>query len=46
MINKCNCTHEGQDKIHGKSRRVFNKCVSKGNNDKFRCTVCGKEVIK
>lgn len=37
MIRNCKCKHEGQDKIHGKGRRVFNKLP----HDKgYRCTVC------
>lgn len=38
------CDHPGQDKLHGKGRRVFNrtKQTSKDSNV-YRCTVCGKE---
>ena len=33
----CTCTHEGQDKLHGKNQRVFNVLA----HDKgYRCTVC------
>lgn len=33
----CTCTHDGQDKIHGKNQRVFNALA----HDKgYRCTVC------
>ena len=35
-VRSCNCKHESQDILHGKSQRVHNKC-SKGH----RCTVCG-----
>ena len=34
----CTCKHEGQDKIHGKGRRVFNE--GKGT---YTCTVCGAQ---
>jgi hypothetical protein len=40
-IKKCDCTHEYQDSVYGKNNRVFN--VFGKNNDKVRCTVCGKE---
>lgn len=36
-IAKCNCKHDGQDKLHGKDNRVFNP---KAKNE-MRCTVCG-----
>lgn len=39
MIKRCSCTHEAQDKIHGKGLRVFNP-TTKG----ARCTVCGSET--
>ena len=42
MVQTCTCNHEGQDKIHGKGRRVFNLLAGK---DKARCTVCGKEKM-
>jgi hypothetical protein len=42
MIDKCECKHEGQDKLHGKGNRVFNSC---SNGSKIRCTVCDKEKM-
>ena len=43
-IIKCNCEHEGQDKMYGKGNRVANEVVSKSGTKKiYRCTVCGKE---
>ena len=39
MILPCTCTHEAQDKIHGKGRRVWN--VGKTHR---KCTVCGAKV--
>lgn len=35
MIANCTCSHEYQDKLYGKGKRVFNagKAV-------YRCTVC------
>lgn len=42
MISTCTCTHKGQDKIHGKGRRVHNKT----NNEGYRCTVCKNEKGK
>lgn len=44
VIKPCECQNEGQDKLHGKGKRVMNRI--KPNNDKpkhYRCTVCGKE---
>ncbi len=45
MIKKCNCIHAGQDKLHGKGNRVFNKTEKKKGGDRkfYRCTVCGGE---
>lgn len=40
-ILKCSCEHEGQDAMYGKFNRVFNKMEA---TDKYRCTVCGKEI--
>ena len=40
MISKCVCRCEGQDKLHGKKMRVFNKTAK---DDIFRCTVCKSE---
>ncbi len=39
MIKMCTCAHPGQDKLHGKNRRVYNEST-KGSS----CTVCGKEA--
>lgn len=36
------CNHEGQDKLHGKGKRVMNS-VDKAPLPTYRCTVCGKE---
>ena len=40
-VKKCNCQHEGQDKLYGKNNRLMNSfgTPTKG----YRCTVCGKE---
>lgn len=45
MISKCVCGSKGQDKLHGKKMRVFNK-TAKGSTSEyatFRCTVCKSE---
>lgn len=44
IILSCKCPHDGQDKLHGKQRRVFNK-TSKDIAGKpvWRCTVCETE---
>lgn len=39
-IKRCVCEHEYQDKKYGKKNRVCNKTAK----DKWRCTVCGKEI--
>lgn len=40
MILFCTCTHQNQDGIHGKGRRVHNLC----KHETFaRCTVCKSE---
>ena len=39
-IKICSCANEGQDRLHGKSKRVHNYCESNGN---WRCTVCSSE---
>lgn len=36
----CTCANVGQDKLHGKGKRVHNP-FAKG----YRCTVCGKEKL-
>ena len=38
MIIGCTCSHDGQDKLHGKGQRVHNTC-----KNGYRCTVCSKE---
>lgn len=43
-IFKCSCSHDGQDSLHGKGLRLFNKTQGKGTLDYFRCTVCSKEI--
>ncbi len=40
MILNCSCNHEGQDKLYGKGRRVFNETKKP---DTYRCTVCKVE---
>lgn len=40
IIKKCNCKHEGQDKIHGQGQRVHN-ITQKGEQV---CTVCGTKT--
>lgn len=42
MIITCTCSHDYQDKVYGKGRRVANKMkgVSK-DSKKARCTSCG-----
>lgn len=46
IIMKCTCKHEGQDELHGKGMRVWNK-TTKGkaasSADVWRCTVCRSE---
>lgn len=47
MIAKCNCESKYQDARYGKDNRVFNKCAGRtGNENKYRCTVCGKEIYR
>lgn len=43
MILKCDCTNDGQDKLHGKNMRVCNAHKSKSGRIEYRCTVCKKE---
>jgi len=41
-ILPCSCKNEGQDKLHGKGKRVMNE-TSKSlgdNTHEYRCTVC------
>lgn len=42
MIYPCTCTHEFQDKMYGKNKRVWNAMGATGKNG-IRCTVCSKE---
>ena len=39
IIMQCNCTHEGQDALHGKGNRVHNVSGIKDKPQAF-CTVC------
>jgi hypothetical protein len=39
-ISQCSCKHDYQDKKHGARNRVKNPC-KKGNDNGYRCTVCG-----
>ena len=36
FVAKCDCKHEGQDKIYGNGNRLFNVGTKGGH-----CTVCG-----
>lgn len=40
-IMTCTCVHPFQDKEYGRGKRLFNE----GIKDKWRCTVCGREII-
>lgn len=42
-IMKCTCAHEYQDRVYGKSMRLFNP-IGKSQDSGYRCTVCGKEI--
>lgn len=39
-ILACSCSHDGQDKLHGKGQRVHNLCRKDGKATGWRCTVC------
>ena len=39
MILPCSCIHEGQDKLYGKGKRVFNPMGLQGKSG-YRCSVC------
>ena len=39
-IIKCGCRNEGQDKLHGKGKRVGNAFMGLGSKVQYRCTVC------
>lgn len=44
VIIVCDCKHDQQDAMYGKSRRVANlKGSSSKDSPKAKCTVCGKE---
>ena len=43
MIKACTCKHEGQDALHGKGQRVWNR--TENNQHDRRCTVCGKTAL-
>lgn len=45
MKHTCTCIHPSQDKLHGKSVRIWNEAPGKGGDKKgrYRCTVCGAE---
>ena len=40
VTKPCTCEHKGQDKLHGKGRRVHNE-----TNNGWRCTVCSSEKL-
>lgn len=40
VIKACTCENKGQDRLHGKGRRVHNYCETSGH---WRCTVCSAE---
>lgn len=42
MIYTCTCTHEVQDKMYGKNKRVWNAMGPAGKSG-IRCSVCSKE---
>jgi len=41
-IIDCNCAHIGQDKLHGKNKRVANETMGKTPDKQVevRCSVC------
>lgn len=45
-IMQCTCKREGQDQIHGKGNRVFNRTMKGKLPTKpvWRCTVCKREI--
>lgn len=45
-IMKCVCHSEYQDNRYGPGNRVCNQSGKKDKLNTFRCTVCGKEIIK
>ena len=44
MIRPCTCRHEGQDRLYGRSNRVWNRTEQNKPEAerKWRCTVCGR----
>lgn len=44
-VIQCKCVNKGQDKLHGKGKRVMNSTNKKfsDNSHDYRCTVC-KEI--
>lgn len=46
IIKQCTYSNEGQDKLHGKGKRVWNE-TKKGNDKQkvYRCTVCNQEKM-
>lgn len=45
MLYKCTCKNKYQDDKYGKNIRVFNK-MKQDIPQKYRCTVCAKEISK
>jgi len=44
-VMKCDCQHEGQDKLYGRGMRLFNpQGKGKDQGDSYICTVCGKST--
>ncbi len=43
-IQNCSCKSEQQDKLHGKSKRVWNPLQTKGKFTGYKCTVCGEKI--
>lgn len=37
----CTCTHEFQDSIYGKGKRLFVRLGKPGKATGYKCTVCG-----
>jgi len=46
-IFTCTCKHEYQDKVYGKSKRVFNRQAqsAKSGNATWKCTVCEATTV-
>lgn len=41
-VMTCSCANAGQDKLHGKGVRVYNRTkTAQGQTPQWRCTVCG-----